>query len=315
MKPLEKQLLPYLSLLSATLLWASSFVALKIAFRNFDPMFVIFSRMLVGSICFLFLFRLYQDTSIHKKDLFSLFLLVFFEPCLYFLFEAKALQYTTASQAGMISAFLPMLVAVGAFFVLKENLTPKILTGLFISIAGVFWLSLSGTPALDAPNPALGNFYEFLAMIFAAGYTIVLKKLTRRGYPALFLTAIQAFAGSIFYFPILFLPSTELPVSFDPVSLGAIVYLGSAVTLGAYACFNYGVSQIPAGQAAAFVNLIPVFSLLLGIIILKDTLSAQQCVACLIIFSGLLISQDVKMKGIKKMVPALVKRSNSDTPR
>lgn len=310
MKPLNKQLLPYLTLLCATLLWASSFVALKIAFRNFDPMVVIFSRMLVGSICFLFLYRFYKNTTIHKKDLFSLFLMVLFEPCLYFLFEAKAIQYTTASQAGMISAFLPMLVAVGAFFVLKENLTAKIVTGLFISIVGVCWLSISGTPAMDAPNPALGNFFEFLAMVFAAGYTIVLKQLTNSRYSALFLTAIQAFAGSIFYFPLLFLPSTELPVTFEPVSLGAIIYLGSAVTLGAYACFNYGVSKIPAGQAAAFVNLIPVFSLFLGILILGDTFNPQQCAACLFIFSGLLVSQDVKMRSLKKLVPVRVKKLN-----
>ncbi|MCF8044971.1 MAG: DMT family transporter [Desulfarculaceae bacterium] len=310
MKHLNKQILPYLTLLCATVLWASSFVALKIAFRNFDPMVVIFSRMLVGSICFLFLYRFYKNTAIHKKDLFSLFLMVLFEPCLYFVFEAKAIQYTTASQAGMVSAFLPMLVAVGAFFVLKENLTPKIVTGLFISIVGVCWLSMAGTPALDAPNPALGNFYEFLAMVFAAGYTIVLKKLTNSRYSALFLTAIQAFAGSIFYLPILFLPSTELPVTFDPVSFGAIIYLGSAVTLGAYACFNYGVSKIPAGRASAFVNLIPVFSLFMGIIILGDSFTPQQCAACLIIFSGLLVSQDVKLNGLKKFVPAGLKRLN-----
>ena len=308
MRPLNKQTLPYLALLCATLLWASSFVALKIAFRNFDPMVVIFSRMLVGSICFLFLYRFYKNTAIHKKDLFSLFLLVLFEPCLYFLFEAKAIQYTTASQAGMISAFLPMLVAVGAFFVLKENLTVRIVTGLFISITGVCWLSISGSPALDAPNPALGNFYEFLAMVFAAGYTIVLKQLTNSRYSALFLTAIQAFAGSIFYFPILFLPTTDLPVTFDPVSLGAIFYLGSAVTLGAYACFNYGVSKIPAGRASAFVNLIPVFSLVMGILILGDAFNPQQCAACLLIFSGLLVSQDVKMKSLKKLVPARINR-------
>ncbi|MFO7753659.1 MAG: DMT family transporter [Desulfobacteraceae bacterium] len=304
---LKKSFLPYIALLSATLLWASSFVALKIAFRNFDPMVVIFARMLVGSICFLFLFRFYKSTTVHRKDLFSLFLMVLFEPCLYFLFEAKAIEYTSASQAGMISAFLPMLVAVGAFFVLKENLTPKILTGLFISLVGVFWLSISGTPALDAPNPALGNFFEFLAMVFAAGYTIVLKQLTNSRYSALFLTAIQAFAGSLFYLPILFLPSTELPVTFEPVSFGAILYLGSAVTLGAYACFNYGVSQIPAGRASAFVNLIPVFSLLMGIVILGDSLSPQQCAACLLIFSGLLVSQNVNMKDLKKIVPALVR--------
>ena len=45
--------LPVISLLTATVLWASSFIALKLAFRSYDPMFVIFARMAVASVCFL----------------------------------------------------------------------------------------------------------------------------------------------------------------------------------------------------------------------------------------------------------------------
>ena len=46
--------LPVISLLIATVLWASSFIALKLAFRSYDPMFVIFGRMAVASACFVF---------------------------------------------------------------------------------------------------------------------------------------------------------------------------------------------------------------------------------------------------------------------
>ena len=42
-----------LALVLAMLLWASSFIALKFAFRSYDPLVVIFGRMLVASICFL----------------------------------------------------------------------------------------------------------------------------------------------------------------------------------------------------------------------------------------------------------------------
>ena len=42
--------IPTFTLLGAMLLWASSFIALKIAFRDFDPMVVIFGRMLVASL-------------------------------------------------------------------------------------------------------------------------------------------------------------------------------------------------------------------------------------------------------------------------
>ena len=45
------------ALLVAMALWGSSFVALKIAFADYHPMWVIFLRMLVAAICFLFLLR------------------------------------------------------------------------------------------------------------------------------------------------------------------------------------------------------------------------------------------------------------------
>jgi drug/metabolite transporter (DMT)-like permease len=49
-----------------------------------------------------------------KGDWGRLILLAFFEPCLYFIFEAAALSYTTASQASMITALCPVMVALAA---------------------------------------------------------------------------------------------------------------------------------------------------------------------------------------------------------
>ena len=42
--------LPVICLVTAMLLWASSFIALKIAFKSYSPMIVIWGRMLVGSL-------------------------------------------------------------------------------------------------------------------------------------------------------------------------------------------------------------------------------------------------------------------------
>jgi len=287
--------LPYISLLFATLIWSSSFVALKIAFQGYHPMVVIFGRMAVGSLSFLLLAALFRRVPLRQKNFLSdiklVLIMVICEPCLYFVFEAKAIELTTASQVGMITAIMPLLVSVVAFFVLKENLTEKILAGLTISVFGACLLSFSGDVAVNAPNPPLGNLFEFIAMVCAAGYTICLKKLTQKGYSPFFLTAMQAFGGALFYFPMLLLPSTNLPVSMPLLPTLAVIYLGAAVTLGAYALFNFGVSRIPASQASAFINLIPIFSMILGIVVLNERLNMQQYAACVVIFSGIFISQ------------------------
>ncbi|MDY0220510.1 MAG: DMT family transporter [Desulfobacterium sp.] len=294
-------LLPHATLMVASILWASSFVALKLAFANYHPMVVIACRMMVGSLCFIFIPRVFRGVTITRQDIRPLLLMVLVEPCLYFVFEAKALMLTTASQAGVITALCPLMVSVGAFFLLGERLTGKTIAGMVVSIVGACWLSLGGEISATSPNPALGNFFEFLAMVCAAGYGIILKQLTNRGFHPLFLTAIQAFAGSIFFFPALFFPSTVLPTSFEPVSVLAILYLGAVVTLGAYGCYNYGVSKIPTGQASSYINLIPVFTVVMGMVVLGETLSFQQYLACTLVFGGIFLSQH----RTRKTIPAV----------
>lgn len=283
--------LPILALVMAMVLWSSSFIALKIAFRAYDPMFVIFGRMLVASICFLLIGkRIVRSLQYQKGDYKLILFMAFCEPCLYFIFEAKAVENTTASQAGIITAMLPILVMISAALFLKETVTRKSWIGALIAVAGVFWLTAESSPSSDAPNPVLGNFLEFLAMVCAAGYTISLKSLTNR-YSPFFLTAIQAIIGCLFYFPLLFLPSTELVGVWDPQSGMAIIYLGAIVTLGAYGLFNYGIKCLPANKGTIFVNLIPIFSVILGWLVLGETFTVYQFFAGFLILTGVYISQ------------------------
>ena len=281
----------YAGLVLSMMIWASSFVALKLAFRAYDPMVVILGRMVVASVCFAaFVPRFRPAQPFLRKDWRPLLFMAFCEPCLYFSFEARALELTTASQAGMISAMLPLLVAVGARLVLSETLTARTLMGFGVAILGACWLSVAGEPSAEAPHPLLGNVLEFMAMVCATGYIISLKRLTAR-YNPFFLTAVQAFVGALFFFPFLLLPSTMLPERFDPVPAAAVFYLGAAVTLGAYGLYNYGVSRIPVSRTSVFFNLIPVFTVLLGNVVLNEQFSAVQYFASGLVLSGIYLSQ------------------------
>lgn len=281
----------YAALLGAVLLWASSFVALKIAFRSYHPMVVIFARMAVAILCSLFFIRRFRNGGGYQPGtLKPLLLMALCEPCLYFLFEAAALQNTSASQAGVIASNLPLLVAVAAAVVLKEEVRGRSWAGFIVAIAGSCWLSLGSGVSVGAPHALLGNFQEFLAMVCATGYIVTLKRLTLR-YSPFFLTAVQALVGGIFYLPLLFLPSTELPRHWDATGIAAIFYLGAVVSLGAYGLYNYGVSRIPASQATAFINLIPVFTVILGWLVLGEQLNGQQYAATSLILGGVFLSQ------------------------
>ena len=284
--------LPVISLLVATILWASSFIALKLAFRSYEPMFVIFGRMAVASACFLFFLPGFlKKIEYRKGDIRRIAFMAFCEPCLYFIFEAKAVVYTTASQMGMICATLPLIVAMVAWIFLKESISRRMVAGFVLAIVGACWLSISAESSQDAPNPALGNFYEFIAMVCAAGYITTCKYLTSR-YSPFFLTALQAFIGAVFFLPLALFPTSSFPTQFEPTAALAVVYLGAAVTLAAYGCYNYGVSKLPASQATAFINLIPVFAIFFGWLILGEKFNFMQYLAAATVFAGVILSQD-----------------------
>ena len=112
-------------------------------------------------------------------------------------------------------------------------------------------------------------------MCCAAGYTILARYLGAR-YSPFFLTAIQMFLGTLFFAPVLAFPSTQFPTHWPLVPTLALVYLGICVSFLAYGCFNYGLSKVPASQASAYVNLIPVISVVCGWFILGETLTLFQ---------------------------------------
>ena len=289
-----------ISLIFAMLIWASSFIALKLAMQDLEPYTVIFFRMIIASLCFIYFIKSFLKYEFSRRDIKYILLLAFFEPCLYFIFEAKAIQLTTASQVGMITSLMPVITAMAAGYFLKEIITKQLLLGSFIAIAGVVWLSLESTTSVSAPNPMLGNFFEFLAMVCGAGYTIVARYLANR-YSALFITAIQVFIGTIFFFPFFLYEFYTTDFNFSMTSILCVLYLGIVVTLAGYGLYNYALTKIEASKAAVFVYLIPVFTLILAFLILNEKLSFVELVASVIILIGVLISE-VPIDKLKKII-------------
>ena len=284
-----------ISIITAMFIWASSFIALKSAMTDIGPYTVIFIRMIVASLCFLYFIKRFLKYKFTKKDIKYIALLGLFEPCLYFLFEAKALQLTTASQAGMVASLMPLITALFAGYLLKEVISRKMIFGSLLAMIGVIWLSVNATTSITAPNPLLGNFLELCAMTCGAGYTIVARYLSQK-FDALFITAIQSFIGAVFFLPFFTYEIFTIDMTFSVEAILWIIYLGIVVTLGGYGLYNYALSKIEASKAAVFLNLIPVFTMILAYIILAEEFTRSQLIASIVILIGVFISQ---MKPLK----------------
>ncbi len=289
------------ALVLAMMVWASSFIALKSAIGPMGPMTIIFYRMLLASLCFVFFINQFRKLKFTKEDIKYIALMTLFEPCLYFIFEANALKNTSAGQAGMITSMMPLITAIGAAIILKEVITKKLIIGAFLAVFGAIWLSLSADSAQNAVNPLLGNSLEFLAMVCGSGYAISIRRLSSK-FSALFLTAIQAFIGTIFFFPFAIWEYNTLSMHVTLDSILWTAYLGIVVTLGGYGMFNFALGRIEASKASVYINLIPVFTVFLAFLILGEKLNFVEIVASGVILTGVFISQMPTIKLRRKKV-------------
>jgi drug/metabolite transporter (DMT)-like permease len=281
--------LPVIGLIAAMLVWGSSYVAMKFALQAYHPLFVVFGRMSIATLIFLGFRKKLGGFPYQRGDWKYLGLMALCEPCLYFLFESYALTYTSSSQAGIVAALLPVSVTLIAGLFLREQTSGSVITGLGIAIVGVTVMTLAGTVTHNAPNPLLGNFLEVIAMICASGYTVLARYLSVR-YSPWCLTAIQMGIGTAFFSPVFLLPSAPLPSAWPIGPSLAIVYLGVGVSVLAYSLYNYGLQHVPASKASAYVNLIPVFAVLLGWMVFDERLNWLQAGGMAMVLLGVWMS-------------------------
>ncbi|MCJ7500322.1 DMT family transporter [bacterium] len=282
-------ILPTMALLAAVVFWGSSFSIMKVSIHSLGPWAVMWARMAVALILILPFWRKIWPLPYRPGDWKLLLPMCLFEPCLYFTLEANALRFTSSSQAGLIAASVPLMVAFAAHFALGERVSKWTVTGLVAAIGGVAWLTLAGDPSEVATNPLLGNALEMGAMISAAGYILLVKKLSWR-YSPFTLTAMQIAAGFFFFLPGAY-PFLGKGVVLTSGQIGALVYLGVCVTLGAFGFYNYGIAHVPANRASAFINIIPVVAVIFGWTLLGETLNGAQIAAAFCVLAGVWLSQ------------------------
>jgi drug/metabolite transporter (DMT)-like permease len=286
----RRKLLPIVLLAGAVLFWGTSFAALKVALGSFTPMTVMWLRMAVATLAFAPFWTRVKRPEYHAGDWKLLAVAALCIPCLYYLAEGNAVLLTTSSQAGVVSAIVPLLVAGGAWLLWRDRLTWQGAVAIGLSLAAVAVLSLSGSAQQSAPNPALGNFLELLAMLAAAGSMLTIKHLSTR-YDPWWLTGMQAAVGAVFFLPMALASGPTSWSSAPPIAWACIAYMGVFVSLGAFGLYNSALRAMPASRAALSINLVPAVAVLTGWLILGEALSAIQMVACVVAIGAVVFGE------------------------
>jgi len=170
--------------------------------------------------------------------------------------------------------------------------------GLLFSFAGVGLVVLNGSFQFEA-SP-LGVGLEFMAVLAAISYSIVLRNLVGR-YNTFTIIVWQNLIGVVLFLPFWFIFEFNdfLTRPFHPEAFRAIVFLAVFASTLAFVFFTQSIRQLGVTRSNTFINLIPVFVAILSFFILNDKLELQQIAGIVIVVTGLFLAQ-IKVKKKKE---------------
>lgn len=290
MKTMNKQLLGHILACGTQIMWGATFVSTKVLLNYFQPVEILFIRMLLAVIALFVIDPHPLRLGDRRRELAfagaGLTGLV-----LYFLLENTALTMTYASNVGIIVACAPFFVAVmvGIFF--KEKQGKNFYIGFVIAIAGVIMVSVSGKQSFHL-NP-LGDFLAFLAMISWGAYSAIVKKISEWDYPIVAVTRRIYFYGVILLLPVLLYEEDgwNLSAFREPTVIANLLFLGLCASALGFFLWNLATGWIGAVKTSLYIYVSPIVTVVLSMFVLHEKMTVFSVIGSVCILIGLMISQ------------------------
>ena len=225
----------------------------------------------------------------HRSDLGYLALLGALNFALAPTLQIASLRHTQAIDVSILIALEPMLTALVAALLLKENISRQAGVALAVGTAGMFVLSGVRPPSSEgwAAGRLLGNLMFFASLLFEVAVTVSGRRLAYRYRPshavqammlAGFATAGVVYAGSI------------AGMNFTAPSLrawGSIVYLVVGPSIFSYTLWYRILREVPANRVALSLFFQPVIGTFLGYFLLGETIGVETIVGGTLVVGGL----------------------------
>ena len=283
----------YLLLALSTLFWSANFVLSRGMHTEIPPFSLSFWRWSVALIILLcfsghHLWRQRIAVKDHSRFILIQGLLgvAGFNSLIYL-----AVQTTTAINAVLVNSCIPVLIAVFSWIMYRDLMTPRQCLGVLISLTGVVLIIARGNVAyLLAMNFNRGDLLVLVAAACWALYSANLRKYPKEIHPLTYLSAI-IISGLLMIFPFYLMEIfSGKHMVIAPSSVATVLYVAIFASLLAFIFWNRAVRSVGANKAGPFIHLMPVFSTILAVFFLGETLHPYHIQGILLIFSGIIMT-------------------------
>jgi drug/metabolite transporter (DMT)-like permease len=296
---MDEKIKAYFSLTLAMAIVGSSIVIGKLMVQSIPVFLASGIRFGLASIILIILLYVFEKgiPQLQRKDIFVLFLQSFFGVFLFSICLLYGVQYTTASESGIITSITPMVIGVLAIVLLKEKLSKNVIVGIAFAVCGIMAINLfSGDEAARGTIPWLGNLLVMLAVIGESLFTILGKLLSKRLSPLAISTFVTLF-GFFIFLPFAIYEAINFNF-YSPTLLdwSYVIYYSVIVTVLGFYLWYYGVSRVSGSISGVFTSVLPVTTLILSYIVIKEVFIWAHLIGILLVIAGIFYSALVKPK-------------------
>ena len=275
--------IPHISLLLVSIIWGATFPLVKVSLYYISPMGFLTLRFLLASLIILAVYfrKIFKNLNALKA---SLILGVFL--FLGYAFQTVGLKFTTSSNAGFITGLYVVFTPLFSHFIVREKLTGRIITALFLAVMGLYLLS--GIHGLN-----FGDFLELLCAIAYGVHVSLIGKFSKE-YDASSLTMLQLFF--VFLFSSFLWTYEGFNFNLTPILIFGIIFTGIfASALGIFVQVK-AQRKIPPARAAIIFTTEPVFAGIFSWIFLGEIFDYLRIMGASLIILAMLLSVSEKVR-------------------
>lgn len=276
-----------LLLLLAAAIWGFAFVAQRIGMEHVGPFTFNGVRFLLGSLSLIPLIMFFRNDDSPPRSGFKSEILAGLLAGTV-LFIAASLQqvgliYTTAGKAAFITCLYVVMVPVAGLF-LGQSVGKWTWLGCILAIVGLYFLCIKESASIQ-----IGDLLQLMGALFWTLHILIIGYFARK-VDVLKLSCFQFLTCSLLC--LLTAALTETIVLNNILGAAVPILYGGICSVGiAYTLQVIGQKHAPPAPAAIILSMETVFAVIGGFLILGERLDGQEILGCVLMLSGMLVSQ------------------------
>ncbi len=214
--------------------------------------------------------------------------------CLYNLFFLVSLSEMSASRTATFVALNPVVVSLLMFVLFRERLSLGRWAGIGLTLLGALLVISRGNLTALVGNVessfGRGEIAMSMAVLSWALYTIIGRNALK-GLSPLSATTYAAIWGlALLVGAYVVIPAPDIQDAMSARGLAAILYLGIGGTVVPFLWYYRGVAEIGPARTSVFTNLVPVFGVLFGVVLLGEPLLMSMIVGGGLVVVGVILT-------------------------